>query len=78
MKKQTERVKPEAEKYVMKGDIKVDNRGRDEIFEVTKDGVTLDLTANFTEASSVQKQSIGSRLYSINMQTGKKTLRVSA
>lgn len=75
MKKPTERVKPEAEKYVMKGEIKVDNRGREEVFEVKKDGVTIDWTSNITEALATAKTVMNSVVYSINMHTGVKTLR---
>lgn len=73
-KKQTERVAPQDEKYVMKGEIKGDNRGR-EVFEVKKHGVTIDFTSNITEALSAQRQSMGSVIYSINPNTGTKTLR---
>lgn len=79
MKKQSERdavtKEKEGEKYVTKGEIKVDYRNRPEVFEVKKDGVTVEWTANYTEAVSAQKQSQGSSLYSINMATGRKTLR---
>ena len=65
----------EDKKYVMKGDIKVDLRGRAEVFEVKHNGVSIDWTANFTEALSTQKNVFGSSVYSINTSTGIKTVR---
>ena len=75
MKKQVERVKKEDEKYSNGKDIKVDNRNREEVFEVAHNGVSIDWTANFSEAISTARSVIGSRVYSINMSTGIKTLR---
>lgn len=77
MKKPTDRlaVKKEDEKYVQKGEIKVDSRGREEVFEVKHNSVTIDWTANITEALSTAKTVMNSVVYSINMSTGLKTLR---
>lgn len=62
-------------KFSIKSDTKIDNRARDEIFEVAKDGVSIEWTANVSEAMAVHRQSNGSKLYSINMHTGNKSLR---
>ena len=77
MKKQTDRVKKEDERFCIKSEIKFDNRDREEVFEVKSKGVSIDWTSNYTEAAASQRQSLGSQLYSINMQSGRKTLRVA-
>lgn len=76
MKKASERVKVEDEKFVMKSDIKFDNRGRAEVFEVKHNGVTLEWSANITDAIAAQKQTLNSQIFVINMNTGARTLRV--
>ena len=72
--KSATKITKEEERYVQKGDTKIDNRGR-EVFEVKKHGVTIDFTANITEALSAQRQSMGSVIYSINPNTGVKVQR---
>ena len=49
---------------------------RDVIYEVKKDGVTLDMTANYQEAISHQRGSPNSVVYALTTNTGNK-VRVS-
>lgn len=77
MKKKTEentllKSKP-FEKFEMKGDVKIDNRGREKMYDVQHNGVTIEFTANISEALAVQKHVLGSIMYSINMATGART-----
>lgn len=62
-------------RFVMTKDIRFDNRNRGEVFEVKKDGVTLEFTPNISEAQSAMRQSMGAKLYSINLGNGQRTLR---
>ena len=76
MKKPNELLKKEDNsRFEMRTDVKIDNRNREEVFEVVKHGVTLEWTANITEALGAFKQSMDSKIYSINMRTGIRTLR---
>ena len=65
----------EDKKFSMTGEIKYDNRGRAEVYEVQHNGVSIDWTANVSEALASHKATPGSKLYAINMGTGNKTLR---
>jgi len=75
MKEASKVTKKGEEKFSMGKDVKNDNRGRDVVFEVQKDSVSVEWSANYVEALGVQRASMGSKLYEINMATGKKTLR---
>jgi hypothetical protein len=74
-KQEVKLLKKEDEKFCIKGEVKIDNRGREEVFEVQHNGVSLEWTANVSEALSAHKATPGSKLYAINMGTGNKTLR---
>lgn len=74
MKKKTEEKTLLKDKpFSMSAEIKIDNRGREKIFDVQHNGVTIEFTPNISEALASQKASIGSVLYSINTATGVKT-----
>lgn len=62
--------------FEMKGEVKIDNRGREKLFDVQHNGVTIEFTANISEALAVQRSSMGSILYSINTATGTRTRHV--
>jgi len=67
-------LKKEDEKFCIKGEIKIDNRGRDFVYEVKHNGVTLDWTANISEALSSAKATLRATIYAINMLSGLKTI----
>ena len=75
MKEASKVTKKGEEKFSMGKDVKADNRGRDVVFEVQHNSVSVDWSANYVEALGVHRALLGSKLYEINMTTGKKTLR---
>ena len=61
--------------FSMGGDVKIDNRGRDCLFETKHNGVTVEWSANISDALAAARSKLGAQVYEINLSTGKKTLR---
>lgn len=67
--------KQEDKKFDMgRSEIKYDNRGRETVYEVQHNGVSIDWSVNVSEALASHKATIGSKLFAINMATGRKVL----